>query len=97
MGCCEICGKDVNIGMVSIHHRKPRRAGGTRDPLINDPSNLMLVCGSGTTGCHGKIESNRLQAYRDGYLLYAMDDPQQVPVRIHGLGFKLLTSQGSYL
>jgi len=96
MGCCEICGKDVNIGMVSVHHRKPRRMGGTSDPMINDISNLMLVCGSGTTGCHGALESNRSQAYQDGYLLYAGQDSRAIPARIHGKGFRLLTSEGSY-
>lgn len=95
-GRCEICGRDVNTGMVSIHHRKPRRMGGTSDPLINDPSNLMLVCGSGTTGCHGKIESNRTAAYQDGYLLHSGQDSSAIPARIHGKGFRLLTSDGAY-
>ena len=44
---------------VSVHHRAPRKMGGTRDPYINALSNLLLVCGHGTVGCHGWLESHR--------------------------------------
>ena len=59
--------------------------GGTRDPRINSPANLLFVCGSGTTGCHGWIESNRALSLEAGLLLYRSDDPVQIPVRLrHG-------------
>ncbi|MDX1747787.1 MAG: hypothetical protein R3324_17785 [Halobacteriales archaeon] len=35
------------------HHRLPRSRGGPDDPF-----NVVPVCGSGTTGCHGRIEHN---------------------------------------
>lgn len=44
---CAICG---NTGVLSLHHisNKPR------DDL---EGNLVMLCGSGTTGCHGLVES----------------------------------------
>lgn len=54
--------------------------GGSKDPAINLPSNLLFLCGSGTQGCHGWVESNRTQAYEDGLLVYRGDDPSEIPV-----------------
>jgi hypothetical protein len=45
--CCEMCGVH---GATNAHHRRNQSQGG-HDLL----SNLMLLCGSGTTGCHGFI------------------------------------------
>ena len=53
----------------SIHHRMPRGMGGTRNPEVNLPANLLLLCGSGTTGCHGWLESHREKAKEWGYLI----------------------------
>ena len=78
---CERCGT-ANATRWSIHHRKPRGMGGTKDPAINSPANLLLLCGSGTEGCHGWVESNRAQAYETGLLVYRADDPVRVPVRL---------------
>ena len=50
---CARCGKDVTYIQSSIQHRKARGMGGTNDPSINSPANLIVLCGSGTTGCHG--------------------------------------------
>lgn len=77
----------------SIHHRKPRRMGGTKDPAINQMSNLIVLCGSGITGCHGNIEKNRRWAYTLGYLLTANDDPTQTPVLLRKR-WVLLTDEG---
>lgn len=95
-GYCERCGVGLNGKAVSIHHRRPRRMGGTSDPIINTVPNLLLVCGSGTTGCHGWIESNRTAAYQSGWLLHSGQDPESIPAQIYGKGFRLLTSQGAY-
>lgn len=94
---CERCGVSLQSGPVSLHHRKPRRAGGTTDPAVNRASNLMYVCGSGTTGCHGWIESNRREAYAKGWLLGAREDPARTPVYVHAMiGPVLLTDDGRY-
>lgn len=73
---CEVCG----LGAASnLHHRKPRGMGGTRDDMINSPANLLGICGSGTTGCHGKIESYRRQSYDLGWLVRRWREPSEVP------------------
>lgn len=71
---CLRCFESVMFTTGSIHHRKPRGMGGSRDPRINDLRNLVTLCGSGTTGCHGHIEANRAEAYADGWLLRSLDD-----------------------
>lgn len=42
----------------SLHHRLRKSRGGR---LIEDAFNLVPLCGSGTTGCHGDVE--RLNEY----------------------------------
>ena len=76
---CERCGTDSSL-RYSLHHRKPRGMGGSKDPAINNPSNLIFLCGSGTEGCHGWVESNRSIAYTDGLLVHRVDDPAEIPV-----------------
>lgn len=81
-------------GQYSLQHRRPRGLGGSRDPIINDPVNLILVDGTGTTGVHGRIESQRRWAREQGYAVSHWENPALVPVRhwLHGLAF--LTSDG---
>lgn len=55
--------------------------GGTRSAWINEPPNLLLLCGSGTTGCHGWVESHRDDARRDGFLVAAWEAVETVPFR----------------
>lgn len=59
----------------TLHHRRPRRLGGTRAVDIHDPANLLAVCGDGTTGCHGFLESHRKLALENGWLLNSGADP----------------------
>jgi len=42
-------------------------------------ANLIAVCGSGTTGCHGWIENHRGESYRRGWLVHTNVDPATVP------------------
>ena len=67
-------GQEVPVA-ANVHHRRPRGQGGS-----NDPANLLHLCGSGTTGCHGYIESNRTVARANGWLLEFGQDPRIVPV-----------------
>lgn len=91
-GRCARCGE---YG-ASIQHRKPRRMGGTSNPAINFPSNLIWVCGSGTTGCHGHMESHRTEAYGNGWLLHAAEDPTEVPVLLWDGHRVLLDNVGGF-
>lgn len=84
---CVRCGK--SSGVRSVHHRRPRRAGGDRRPDTNSPANLITLCGSGVSGCHGWVEQHRAVAQLKGWLLSANDEPSAVvldtwwgPVRI---------------
>lgn len=101
--CCELCGRLLHDGTQwtqfhSFHHRAARQMGGTRRPEINSPCNLLLTCGTGTTGCHGDIESNRTSSYAAGWLVKAGTDPATVKVAVHRFLFPvLLTADGGYL
>jgi hypothetical protein len=66
---CARCDASVVNIPSSLHHRLPRRMGGTSDPRSYDSRNLVLVCGTGTTGCHGEIESYRALSYDTGWLI----------------------------
>ena len=51
-------------------------------PGLNQPSNLLTLCGSGTTGCHGWTHAHPAQAREDGFLVSAYNDhPETTPVR----------------
>ena len=98
---CEICGGSLQgVDGMSIHHRKPRGMGGTTDIKINSAANLMAICGSGTTGCHGWLESHREVAYEKGWLVHRYDDPAEIPVEVKQGAIKavvLLDEHGGYL
>jgi hypothetical protein len=78
---------DVSRRRVSIHHRRPRGMGGTDRPDVHSLANLMLVCGTGTVGCHGFLESHRTIAEARGYLVAKegpRSNPADVPVTLPG-------------
>lgn len=52
---CGICGERSATG----HHVISRGQGGD-----DVPANIVALCGSGTTGCHGEIENNNVSARR---------------------------------
>lgn len=82
---CVRCGRAVSGEPgrdFSLQHRIPRGMGGSRDPRLNLPSNLVLMCGSGATMCHGHVESYRADAETDGYLVPRHLDPAEVPVTV---------------
>lgn len=70
--CCEVCGVH---GATNAHHRVNQSQGG-RDTL----GNLMLVCGSGTTGCHGRITVHPTWAKTQGYTVPGTFEPCDIPV-----------------
>lgn len=101
-GCCELCGLLLHDGYEwvqphSFHHRRPRRAGGSRLASTNAPSNILLLCGTGTTRCHGRVEADRAAALRHGWLLHAGQHPPDVPVDIGPFHVAVrLTDAGDY-
>lgn len=79
-GRCRRCGTHVAGREFSRHHRKPRRMGGANRADANRLSNIVTLCGSGTTGCHGWVEQYRDMARDGGWLLYDIDNPEEHPV-----------------
>lgn len=93
-GHCVRCGAWLANIPASIHHRLPRGRGGT-DRL----SNLVTCCGDGVRGCHGDLESDRSQAYDDGFLLHTGnegDNPEAVPV-LTWIGWRHYLDNGEVL
>lgn len=89
-GNCEACGGRPVAGYreMSIHHRQPRGMGGTSREEIHDLCNLLLVCAgfsrglAGVLGCHGELESKRLDAVEMGWIVPHPLDPADVPVTL---------------
>ena len=78
---CVRCGAAVQRPYYSLHHRRARGMGGSR--LLHTMANLVTLCGSGTTGCHGEVESDRDAAEAVGWLLpkrLATVAPEEWPV-----------------
>lgn len=61
--CCRRCGIRLSIVAGSRHHRQRRAAGG------HVTSNLILLCGSGTSGCHGWVHSHVMLATSQGLIV----------------------------
>lgn len=74
----------------SRHHRKLRSRGG-----VDAAENIVLACGSGTTGCHGWMHANPAEATRLGYIVSRWGDPADTPI-LHSLyGWVLLLPDGT--
>lgn len=52
---CALCG---SRGRLSLHHIH-------RHPRDDVRANLIMLCGSGTSGCHGQITAERIPARAD--------------------------------
>jgi hypothetical protein len=71
-GRCEMCGKPAT----NMHHRKNRSQGGRWSP-----ANVLHLCGSGTTGCHGYFTNHPNVAYLLGVSVRRNQEPADVAVR----------------
>jgi hypothetical protein len=71
-GCCERCGV---WGATNAHHRLNQSQG-----RLHTLSNLMLLCGSGTTGCHGFVTTHPMVALSCGWTVPGGGVPGDVPV-----------------
>lgn len=54
---CRICRRPVGEVILGRHHLVPRSLGGDD---VDD--NLVPLCGSGTFGCHGRVEAGDARA-----------------------------------
>lgn len=57
--------------------------------------NLLTLCGSGTTGCHGWVHAHPNRAYQLGYLVSMSDDPIGQPVYYRTGGWQQLHADGT--
>jgi hypothetical protein len=90
---CLRCGKALGgWSGGSRHHRRPRSHP---CPGLHKPANLVLLCGSGTTGCHGWVHTHPAMAYRYGLLVHSWDEPSKVPVLSKRWGWVWLSDDGS--
>lgn len=80
----------------SLQHRKARGAGGSKDPAINDAVNLLLLDGTGTTGCHGRAEHDPVWASEMGYRVSQWQDPATVPVVVHWRSGAVMLTPGGW-
>lgn len=74
---------------LNLHHRQLRSQGG-RDSLAN----LISLCGSGTTGCHGWVHRHVAKAREHGLIVPSWADPAETPVRTWR-GLVLLTDDAA--
>lgn len=86
---CELCGVSAQQGS-QIHHRRPRGMGGTKNPESRSAANGLLV----HFRCHQRIELNRADAIKNGWLVLQSGDLTQ-PVRLHH-GWVVLLPDGTY-
>lgn len=84
---CDRCALQLVGRPYSLQHRRARGAGGRRGHVLDTPWNLVLLCGSGTTGCHGLIENQlrEQEGYAKGFAIRGeLVDPADVPILRHG-------------
>ena len=97
---CVACGRVVLNQQFSVQHRRARGSGGSSDPRINAPSNLILLCGSATSpgGCHLWCERRNSEAEDLGYVvsLNSREDPASVPVHHALFGLVYLLDDGGW-
>lgn len=91
---CAICDRETGSHWSgdSIHHREPRSHPFDR---LHQPENLLQLCGSGTTGCHGWVHAHPARAYRLGYLVHMGKDPATIPVYYRTGGWQQLNADGT--
>ncbi|WP_242882652.1 hypothetical protein [Actinomadura litoris] len=83
-GRCAACGQNGDTAQVApVHRRRSRLEQGDRSDL----SGWLLLCGTDTTGCRGRIEDEPGWARETGLTVAAHRDPADVPVwhALHGL------------
>lgn len=75
-GTCQRCLRTCGTGATSRDHRKGRGVGGQ-----TVPSNLQVLGGTGTTGCHGWKGANPAAALAEGWAVPGSKDPAEWPAR----------------
>ena len=74
---CVRCGQSIRNSQYSIHHRRLRSHP---YPGLHEIHNLITLCGSGTTGCHGWVHAHPKEAYEHGWMVHGWANPEEIPV-----------------
>lgn len=83
---CDRCACPLVGKLYSLQHRRARGAGGRRGGVLDTPWNLVVLCGSGTTGCHGLVENREreTEGYARGFAIRGeVVDPAGHPIFRH--------------
>ena len=85
---CIRCGSSMynNYFGEDQHHRRMRSH---KFPGLHAADNIIDLCGSGTTGCHGYVHQHPTESYENGWLVHSYEDPAEVPINIRGLWYLL--------
>jgi hypothetical protein len=98
--CCVRCGIYIPSApwSGSAQHRCARGMGGTTVAWRQRPANGILLCGSGTTGCHGWVEAHGRAAEACGWRLeHGELTADRWPVLYASLGeIRLLDDHGDF-
>ena len=80
-----------------LERRQHPPQGTAKPPVRPAPptENLLQLCGSGTTGCHGWVHAHPARAYRLGYLVHMGKDPATIPVYYRTGGWQQLHTDGT--
>lgn len=92
---CVRCGQplDTNWSGHSLHHRRLRSHP---FPGLHQPSNLICLCGSGTTGCHGWVHNHIKRAREYGWILpMTCQRPDLAPLWSARHGWILIDDHGN--
>lgn len=88
---CARCGKGLLFQLAQFHHRRPRGAGGSSNPVVASTANCLTLC----LECHAWVESHREVAFTCGFLVSQFRDPREVAVRHAVWGAVHLTVSGT--
>jgi|SRR6478735_2562965 len=89
-GGCVRCGAPGG----NFHHRRSRSV---RDALTHSPGNAVILCGSGTTLCHGWVHAHPAEARGSGWIVSRfIADPATEPVWTIRHGWVLLDHDGHF-
>ena len=94
-GLCQLCGGVSWKDGVSTHHRLNRGRGGSAK--LERASILIMACGDGVRGCHGRVTENPEWAKSIGWLLPRNNpdiDPEREPILLWD-GWCMLGDDGS--
>lgn len=72
-GRCEVRIPGKCLGRATnMHHRQREGVGPSLD------FNLIHLCGSGTTGCHGWITAHPDESWKRGWIVKTWEDPAEI-------------------